>query len=97
VLVTGAAGLLGRAVMPALAAAGHAAHRRAASSAAGNRAVTKWHVAKSCHSAGNNAKSGAIKKSRSSALFWGLLWNNMRISIFGRTTLAIHRYSRFRR
>ena len=37
------------------------------------------------------------QKSCTSGLFWGLLWNNITISIFGRTTLAIHRYSRFRR
>jgi hypothetical protein len=42
-------------------------------------------------------ESRQIKKSCTSGLFWGLASHNMASSIFGRTTLAIHRYSRFRR
>src|ERR1700761_1565756 len=38
----------------------------------------------------------AVKKSCPSGLFWGPASNNIPPSIFGRTTLAIHRYSRFR-
>ena len=63
--------------------------------------VTDDRVAKPCAvKCGNGlqrAIPGAIKKSCTSGLFWGLLCNNMTLSIFGRTTLAIHRYSRFRR
>jgi hypothetical protein len=36
-------------------------------------------------------------KIRSSGLFWGLCSNIIDLSSFGRTTLAIHRCSRFRR
>ena len=37
-----------------------------------------------------------VKKTCTSGLFWRPASNNMAPSIFGRTTLAIHRYSRFR-
>ena len=46
---------------------------------------------------GFQAPAGAVQKSRPSGLFWGSASHNMLQSIFGRTTLAIHRYSRFRR
>ena len=54
-------------------------------------------VTKSCHGAASKPPAGAFQKSRASGLFWGSASLNMHQSIFGRTTLAIHRYSRFRR
>ena len=86
-----------------MAAEARVVHRRAASSD-----VAKYRFP-SCHDIAHDkimslrepwppvANPGAIKKSCTSGLFWGLLSHNIALSIFGRTTLAIHRYSRFRR
>ena len=78
------------------------AHRRAANSAADKRLLAALLIAhdRSCRRRLRRltATLGARSKNRAPQdCFGALLWNNMTLSIFGRTTLAIHRYSRFRR
>ena len=76
----------------------NAVRRSAANSAADKPHEAIGHVSASCRGlAPSNAALGRDQKIAPSGLFEALLWNNMTLSIFGRTTLAIHRYSRFKR
>ena len=77
-------------------------HRRAGNSAAGKacRTARKPRTTGSCRCAVDEAaaaKRGQSKNRAPQDCFEGWLSHNIGQSIFGRTTLAIHRYSRFRR
>ena len=82
-------------------AALRAVHRRAAASSAADSApstpAAKSRTIRPCRARSRPAVAGESKNRARQDCFGAYPSHNIASSIFGRTTLAIHRYSRFRR